>query len=393
MWEHQRGDTCHLLGVMLQGKDNRGRHSNYPAGRHPIWTIGAPTSIIPTIFMPDAIPAATLPIYPGSRQARSMLACIQVAWFLCSNTDSRKTQHVKMVILQNSHVNSTLALTLTVVVDKPNKWYLILTLAIVCSLTLANNNANANRNPRLNLRYYSAGLPWKLYRSMYIHTHTHNCFTALWILSGTTKVSRYQKSRTILVKTIWIYWARDSEWQCHNFWLTYGILDNHHALPYLHSRQVSAKCTVPRAYEMEIGLRGVQTNPDDCRPDHTEQWIPDTGKCKKYDTASLSSFRMMHESRYLFAGGTLLTSNQWRQKNWWIKLTAYMNRRAFTSVTSSHMTSFHLNWVCCDATQFAVALTNPNMMNWVNETTEHDLVCSDWSKPWQADSLHRSDGK
>ena len=25
------------------------------------------------------------------------------------------------------------------------------------------------------------------------HTHTHNCFTAPWILSGTTRVSRYQK--------------------------------------------------------------------------------------------------------------------------------------------------------------------------------------------------------
>jgi len=27
------------------------------------------------------------------------------------------------------------------------------------------------------------------------HTHTHNHFMALWILSGTTRVSRYQKHR------------------------------------------------------------------------------------------------------------------------------------------------------------------------------------------------------
>jgi len=28
------------------------------------------------------------------------------------------------------------------------------------------------------------------------HTHTHNCFTALWILFGTTRVSRYQKKHS-----------------------------------------------------------------------------------------------------------------------------------------------------------------------------------------------------
>jgi len=30
----------------------------------------------------------------------------------------------------------------------------------------------------------------------FCHTHTHNCFTALWILSGTTQVSRYQKKHS-----------------------------------------------------------------------------------------------------------------------------------------------------------------------------------------------------
>ena len=28
------------------------------------------------------------------------------------------------------------------------------------------------------------------------HTHTHNCFTALWFFSGTTRVSRYQKKHS-----------------------------------------------------------------------------------------------------------------------------------------------------------------------------------------------------
>ena len=30
------------------------------------------------------------------------------------------------------------------------------------------------------------------------HTHTHNCFSPSWILSGTTKVSRHQKGKTNL---------------------------------------------------------------------------------------------------------------------------------------------------------------------------------------------------
>jgi len=31
-----------------------------------------------------------------------------------------------------------------------------------------------------------------------MHAHTHNRFMALWILSGTTQVSQYQKGRTNL---------------------------------------------------------------------------------------------------------------------------------------------------------------------------------------------------
>jgi len=36
----------------------------------------------PTIFMSDALPGTTLPIYPGLGQAPNMLACIPVAWFI-----------------------------------------------------------------------------------------------------------------------------------------------------------------------------------------------------------------------------------------------------------------------------------------------------------------------
>ena len=60
-------------GFYGAGEGNRGRCTDNPPGSHPTRTIGAPTSIIHTIFMPDAIPVATLLIYPGLGQAPSML--------------------------------------------------------------------------------------------------------------------------------------------------------------------------------------------------------------------------------------------------------------------------------------------------------------------------------
>jgi len=43
---------------------------------HPIQTNWCPTSAIPTIFMQDALPYTTLPIYSGLGQAPNMLVCI-----------------------------------------------------------------------------------------------------------------------------------------------------------------------------------------------------------------------------------------------------------------------------------------------------------------------------
>jgi len=69
---------CHEESSGLYGavEDNRSRHIDSPAGHHSIRTNQRPTSIIPPIFTPDALPATTLPIYPGLEQAPNMLACI-----------------------------------------------------------------------------------------------------------------------------------------------------------------------------------------------------------------------------------------------------------------------------------------------------------------------------
>ena len=65
-------------GLYGAGEDNRdrSRHTSNLAGRHSMRTNQRPTSNIPPIFTPDALPAATLPIYPGLGQAPNMLACI-----------------------------------------------------------------------------------------------------------------------------------------------------------------------------------------------------------------------------------------------------------------------------------------------------------------------------
>jgi len=52
------------------------RRNDNTAGHHPIPTIGAPTSIIPTIFPLDVHHATTLPIYPDLGQTPSKLDCI-----------------------------------------------------------------------------------------------------------------------------------------------------------------------------------------------------------------------------------------------------------------------------------------------------------------------------
>jgi len=56
-------------------EDNKNRHTDDPAGRHSIWTNQRPTYIILHVT-PNALPAATLPLYPGLAKAPNMSACI-----------------------------------------------------------------------------------------------------------------------------------------------------------------------------------------------------------------------------------------------------------------------------------------------------------------------------
>jgi len=66
-------------GLCVASRITRGRHTENPGGCHFIQTNQQSTSINPPIFTPDAIPAATLPIYPGLGQAQEY-AGLRIPW-------------------------------------------------------------------------------------------------------------------------------------------------------------------------------------------------------------------------------------------------------------------------------------------------------------------------
>jgi len=84
-------------------EDIKGRHADNPTGRHSILLISDPPPSSP-ILTPDALPAATLPVYPGLGQTPNMLACIPSGLVLKINQCSKKP---------NKHTVQMLRLNLT----------------------------------------------------------------------------------------------------------------------------------------------------------------------------------------------------------------------------------------------------------------------------------------
>jgi len=81
--------------------DTRGRHIDNPAGCHSIRTNQRPISLIPPTFTPDALPAATLTIYPGLGQAPNTLACTPSVIFHCLGK-SHKWMTMLMILTASS---------------------------------------------------------------------------------------------------------------------------------------------------------------------------------------------------------------------------------------------------------------------------------------------------
>jgi len=73
---------------MVLGRITRDRHTDSLGGRHFIRTNQQSTSINPPIFMPDALPAATLPIYHGLGRAQEYAGLhTPVAWLCEGNNE------------------------------------------------------------------------------------------------------------------------------------------------------------------------------------------------------------------------------------------------------------------------------------------------------------------
>jgi len=64
-----------FCAFMVQGKITEAYTPTIRLGATPSGRI-SDRHVIPTIFVPDALPAATLPLYLGLGQAPNMLACI-----------------------------------------------------------------------------------------------------------------------------------------------------------------------------------------------------------------------------------------------------------------------------------------------------------------------------
>ena len=86
-----------ILDFMRCGEDNRGKCANNPAGRHPIWTNNAPTSIIPPILH-------RMPFLPQPFQF--MLDCISGTGWLAVGQGFTNTSQVSNYTLRASNIKS-----------------------------------------------------------------------------------------------------------------------------------------------------------------------------------------------------------------------------------------------------------------------------------------------
>jgi len=79
------------------GRITRGRHTDNLGGRHSIQTNQQSTSINPSpIFMSDALPATTLPIYPGLGQAQEYAGLhTSVTWSTYKGMPKLKPSHTR----------------------------------------------------------------------------------------------------------------------------------------------------------------------------------------------------------------------------------------------------------------------------------------------------------
>ena len=77
-----------LMDFMVQGKINRGRHTDHPDGRHSIRTNQCPLPPSPIFYRPDALPATQPTVLKHWRQHTSVLITIVYPHFQTTTTNS-----------------------------------------------------------------------------------------------------------------------------------------------------------------------------------------------------------------------------------------------------------------------------------------------------------------
>ena len=81
------GARRNLLHFVVQGKITEADTLTTQVGATPSGLISDPPPSSPYFFTPDALPAATFPLYPGLGQASNVLACIPCGVVYGSKTD------------------------------------------------------------------------------------------------------------------------------------------------------------------------------------------------------------------------------------------------------------------------------------------------------------------
>jgi len=92
---------------MVQGKINRGRHTDHPAGRHSLQTKQCPSPPSPYFYRPDALPAAQPTVSKHRRQHlviyHSEQNCILVVRTVTDN--ARNTRYLYTVLADSGNGN------------------------------------------------------------------------------------------------------------------------------------------------------------------------------------------------------------------------------------------------------------------------------------------------
>jgi len=92
------GARRELLDFMVQGKINRGRHTDHPAGHHSIWTKQCLPPPSPIFYRPDALPAAQPTVSKHWRQYLQNITNVVFSYMFASSSAVATTIIIALLI-------------------------------------------------------------------------------------------------------------------------------------------------------------------------------------------------------------------------------------------------------------------------------------------------------